>query len=46
MKKLAQLFIVSQKIDRKHIQMVLAILALVMLVLGAGAPSSGGGIIG
>ncbi|MCF6277579.1 MAG: hypothetical protein L3J16_02375 [Anaerolineales bacterium] len=44
--KLSQLFAFSQKIDRKTIQMIVAILALAMLVLGAGAPLSGGGVIG
>ena len=44
--KLAQLFTFSQKINRKKIQMIFAILALAMLVLGAGAPSIGGGVIG
>ena len=41
--KLAQLFAVSQKINRQHIQMILAILVLSMLVLGAGAPAISGG---
>ena len=44
--KLTQLFTFSQKIDRKHIQMIFSILALAMLVLGAGAPAIGGGCIG
>ena len=44
--KLTQLFTFSQKIDRKHIQMIFAVLALTMLVLGAGAPAIGGGCIG
>jgi hypothetical protein len=44
--KLSQIFTFSQKIDRKHIQMIFAVLALAMLVLGAGAPSIGGGGIG
>ncbi|MBT3314897.1 MAG: hypothetical protein HN390_09805 [Anaerolineae bacterium] len=44
--KLPQLFVFSQKIDRKKIQMIFAILALAMLVLGAGAPAIGGGVIG
>ncbi len=44
--KLPQLFAFSQKIDSKKVQMIFAILALAMLVLGAGAPSIGGGGIG
>jgi hypothetical protein len=31
------------KIDRRHIQLVIALGALAMLVLGIGAPASGGG---
>jgi len=31
------------RIDRQHIQLVLAVAALAMLVLGIGAPSDGGG---
>ncbi|MBC8335878.1 MAG: hypothetical protein ISR59_07595 [Anaerolineales bacterium] len=41
--KLTQLFTISNKINRTHIQMIFAILALAMLVLGAGAPTIGGG---
>ena len=44
--KLNQLFTFSYKINRKHMQMILAILALAMLVLGAGAPEMGGGVTG
>jgi hypothetical protein len=36
--------VLSSKIDRQKIQLVLAILALVVLVLGIGAPVDGGGI--
>jgi len=32
----------ASKINRQHIQIVLAILALAMLVLGIGAPADGG----
>ncbi len=42
----AKLASASLKINRKHIQMIFAILALAMLVLGAGAPAVGGGSIG
>lgn len=38
----AKLFVFTQKINRQHIQVVLALLALVLFVLGAGAPSDGG----
>jgi len=44
--KLMQLSLLIHKINRKHIQLAFALLALAMLVLGAGAPESGGGIIG
>ena len=44
--KLTQLFTISNKINHKHIQMIFAILALAMFVLGAGAPAVGGGGIG
>jgi hypothetical protein len=40
--KLTQLFEFAQKIDRRHIQLILALVALAMLVLGAGAPDDGG----
>jgi hypothetical protein len=40
--QLAKLFIYSRKINRQHIQVVFALLALVLFVLGAGAPSDGG----
>ena len=33
----------ASKINRQHIQLLLAILALTMLVLGVGAPTDGGG---
>ncbi len=34
--------LLASKINRQHIQTILAILALAMLVLGIGAPASGG----
>jgi hypothetical protein len=40
--KFAKLFIFSQKINRQHIQVAFALLALILFVLGAGAPSDGG----
>lgn len=41
----ANLFLLSQKINRQHIKVAFALLALVLFVLGAGAPDDGGGII-
>jgi hypothetical protein len=42
-KKFARLAIFTSKINRQHIQLILALAALTMLVLGVGAPTSGGG---
>ncbi len=36
----------SRKVNRQHIQMAWALLVLVLLVLGAGAPEDGGPGIG
>ncbi|MBU4352839.1 MAG: hypothetical protein KJ939_07225 [Nanoarchaeota archaeon] len=41
----ARLALSIQKINRQHIQFAFALLALVLLVLGAGAPEDGGGIV-
>lgn len=41
-KKLADIVLMTSKINRQHIQFLLAILALAMLVLGIGAPTDGG----
>lgn len=41
--KLAQLVMASHQINRQHVQMIFAVLAIAMLVLGVGAPSDGGG---
>ncbi len=38
----AQFSLFASKINRQHIQLALAILALAMLVLGIGAPVDGG----
>ena len=38
----AKLFAFTQKFDRRHIQVAFALLALVLFVLGAGAPEDGG----
>ena len=40
--KLASLTMLVTKIDRQHVQLVIALAALAMLVLGVGAPSNGG----
>ena len=40
--RIAKLFIFTQKINRQHIQVAFALLALVLFFLGAGAPSDGG----
>jgi hypothetical protein len=34
------------KINRQHIQLVVTLIALILLVLGVGAPMDGGGPIG
>ncbi len=41
--QIARLAVLSSKIDRQHIQLAFAILALAMLLLGIGAPLEGGG---
>ncbi len=41
--KFAPVAVFASKINRQHIQILLALLALAMLVLGVGAPSDGGG---
>jgi len=41
--KIARFALFASKINRQHIQLAFAILALAMLVLGIGAPSDGGG---
>jgi len=40
--KLSQILMVTTKVNRQHIQMALALLAIVLFVLGAGAPDNGG----
>ncbi len=39
----AKVALFGSKINRQHIQMALTLLALVMLVLGIGAPTDGSG---
>ena len=41
--KLNHLFLLTSKINRQHVQVAFALLALVLFVLGAGAPDGGGG---
>lgn len=41
-KLFAQFALLGQKVNRQHIQVAFALLALVLLVLGAGAPEDGG----
>ncbi len=41
--KIARFALFASKINRQHIQLAFAILALAMLVLGIGAPTDGGG---
>jgi hypothetical protein len=42
--KFASLALLARKINHQHIQLAFALLALAMLVLGAGAPMDGGDI--
>jgi len=42
-KKLADIIVLSSRINRQHLQLLLAIVSLAMLVVGVGAPSDGGG---
>ncbi len=37
-----QIFSLASKLNRNHVQVAFALLALVLFVLGAGAPSDGG----
>jgi hypothetical protein len=41
---IAQLSLSTSKIQKHHIQLFFLLLTIAMLVLGAGAPASGGGI--
>ncbi|MBE3068159.1 MAG: hypothetical protein IMZ73_12165 [Chloroflexi bacterium] len=40
--QISKLSVFTQKIDRQHVQVAFALLALVLFVLGAGAPTDGG----
>lgn len=44
--KLFRLSLSGAKINRQHVQFIFTIIALLLLVLGIGAPMDGGGIIG
>ena len=44
--KLSQFDPLTAKINRQHLQLFWTLLALALLVLGIGAPASGGGGIG
>jgi hypothetical protein len=41
--QITKLFVFSQKVNRQNIQIAFALLTLVLFVIGAGAPSDGGG---
>jgi hypothetical protein len=41
--KLALLALSAQKINRQHVQLILVIISLALLVIGASAPTDGGG---
>ena len=45
-KTLSSLSLFSAKIDRRHVQIFLAVLTLALLALGAGAPAADGGVGG
>ena len=40
----SQLILLSTKINRQHLQLILSLVALALLVLGVGAPMDGGGV--
>jgi hypothetical protein len=42
-KRFADIIVLSSRINRQHVQLLLAIVTLAMLVVGVGAPSDGGG---
>ncbi len=41
-RKFAPIGLFASKVNRQHVQMLLAVVALAVLVLGVGAPSDGG----
>jgi len=40
----SQFILLSTKINRQHLQVLLTVIALALLVLGVGAPMDGGGV--
>lgn len=40
---LTKLALLSQRINRRHVQTIFVIVSLAMLILGIGAPADGGG---
>jgi hypothetical protein len=42
--KLTFLALSAQKINRQHVQLIFVLLSLVLLILGVGAPTDGGGV--
>ena len=42
-KKLADIIVLSRRMNRQHVQLLVVIVTVAMLVVGIGAPSSGGG---
>lgn len=42
-KTLAEVVLLSRRLNRQHLQVIFAVIALAMLVVGVGAPSDGGG---
>ncbi|MGE5073060.1 MAG: hypothetical protein ACM3MF_06500 [Anaerolineae bacterium] len=40
--RISQIALLTTKVNRQHVQFLLAVAALAMLVLGIGAPSDGG----
>jgi hypothetical protein len=42
--KFARFALLAAKINRQHVQLALAVVALAMLVLGIGAPADGSGL--
>ena len=42
----SKLYLLSQKVNRQHLQLILAVVTLMLLVIGAGAPEDGGSIVG
>ena len=45
-KSISKLSLFSSKIDRRQVQVLLALVTLALLVLGAGAPAVSGGVGG